>query len=92
MVSRAGRRRTGDRFPLDTGYPQGFTNPVWVIAGDQPVRDRASADYRSDGLTSFSSLPRRGRGGGHRKRRTMCTGQFDEARQVYQRLGSEDRR
>ena len=28
-----------DRFPLDTGYPQGFTNPVWVIVG-QPSRPR----------------------------------------------------
>ena len=35
----------GDRFPLDTSYPQGFTNPVWVIVGNQPVRDRASAEY-----------------------------------------------
>jgi hypothetical protein len=28
-----------ERFPLDTGYPQAFTNPVWVTMGSQPVRD-----------------------------------------------------
>src|SRR5688572_21650088 len=34
-----------DRFPLDTAYPQGFTNPVWVAVGNGPVRDRTSAEY-----------------------------------------------
>ena len=34
----------GDRFPLDTSYPQGFTNPVWVTVGITDSH-RASAEY-----------------------------------------------
>jgi TolB protein len=34
-----------DRFPLDAIYAQALTNPVWTLVGDQPVRDRASAEY-----------------------------------------------
>ena len=30
---------------MDVTYVQAFTNPVWLLAGDQPVRDTAAAEY-----------------------------------------------
>ena len=28
-----------ERAPLDARYAQAFTNPIWITAGEQPVRD-----------------------------------------------------
>ena len=81
-----------DRFPLDTGYPQGFTNPVWVIAGDQPVRDRAAADYALRWIDKLQQLAEAWPGWRSPQEKNHVYAQFEEARQVYQRLGREDRR
>ena len=32
-------------FPVENTRPQAVTNPVYVIAGGRPIRDRASAEY-----------------------------------------------
>ena len=75
MVSRSCRR---DAAPIDfRSIPviaQGFTNPVWVIVGDQPIRDRASADTPCDGSTNFRSSPMRGPDGARRRKRITSTG------------------
>ena len=81
-----------DRFPLDTGYPQGFTNPVWVIAGDQPVRDRAAADYALRWIDKLQQLAEAWPGWRSPQEKNHVYAQFEEARQVYRRLGREDRR
>jgi hypothetical protein len=81
-----------DRFPMDTSYPQGFTNPVWVIVGDQPVRNRAAADYSLRWIDKLQQLAEAWPGWRSQKERDHVYAQFDEARQIYRRLGSEDRR
>jgi TolB protein len=80
-----------DRFPLDTSYPQGFTNPVWVIAGDQPVRSRAAADYALRWIDKLQQLAEAWPGWRSQKERDHVYAQFDEARQVYRRLGGVSR-
>jgi hypothetical protein len=80
-----------DRFPLDTSYAQGFTNPVWVIAGNQPVRDRAAADYALRWIDKLQKMADAWPGWRSTKEKDHVYGQFEEARQVYRRLASEAR-
>ena len=81
-----------DRFPLDTSYAQGFTNPVWIVAGDRPVRDRAAADYALRWIDKLQQLAEAWPGWRSPQEKAHVYAQFEEARQVYQRLGSEDRK
>ena len=78
-----------DRFPLDTAYAQGFTNPVWVIVGDQPIRDRASADYALRWIDKLHKLAEAWPGWRSSKEKDHVYAQFEEARAVYRRLASE---
>jgi TolB protein len=78
-----------DRFPLDTGYPQAFTNPVWVIVGNRPVRERASAEYALRWIDKLQMLAEKWPGWRSQKEKDHVFAQFEEARQVYRRLASE---
>jgi Tol biopolymer transport system component len=80
-----------DRFPLDTAYPQAFTNPVWVIAGDRPVRSRAAADYALRWIDKLQQLAEAWPGWRSVQEKNHVYAQFDEARQIYRRLANEDR-
>jgi hypothetical protein len=79
----------GDRFPLDTAYPQGFTNPVWVTIGSQPIRHRASAEYALTWIDKLQKLAEAWPGWRSQKEKDHVYAQFDEARRVYRRLASE---
>jgi TolB protein len=79
----------GDRFPLDTGYPQGFTNPVWVLVGNQPIRDRASAEYSLRWIDKLQTLAEAWPGWRSAKEKAHVYGQFDEARRIYRRFAEE---
>jgi len=81
-----------DRFPLDTAYPQGFTNPVWVIAGNQPVRDRASAEYALRWIDKLQKLTEAWPGWRSQKEKDHTYTQFDEARKVYRQLAIESKK
>ena len=78
-----------DRFPLDTSYPQGFTNPIWVIVGNQPIRDRASAEYALRWIEKLHKLAEAWPGWRSPKEKDHVYAQFEEARKVYRRLSSE---
>jgi hypothetical protein len=78
-----------DRFPLDTSYPQAFTNPVWVIVADQPVRNRAAADYALRWIDKLQQLAEAWPGWRSQKEKDHVYAQFEEARQVYRRLAGE---
>ena len=80
-----------DRFPLDTGYPQAFTNPVWIIVGDRPVRDRASAEYSLKWIDKLQQLAEAWPGWRSQKEKDHVYAQFDEARAVYRQRMSEAR-
>ena len=79
----------GDRFPLDTGYPQAFTNPVWVVVGNQPIRNRASAEYSLRWIDTLQMLAEASPGWRSSKEKEHVYAQFDEARKVYRRFLTE---
>ena len=78
-----------DRIPLDTSYPQGFTNPVWVIVGNQAIRDRASAEYSLRWIDKLQKLAEAWPGWRSQKEKDHIYAQFEEARQVYRRFVRE---
>ena len=80
-----------DRLPLDTAYPQAFTNPVWVIVGDAPVRSREAADYALRWIDKLQQLAEAWPGWRSPQEKKHVYAQFEEARQIYRRLGSEER-
>jgi Tol biopolymer transport system component len=75
--------RPADRFPLDTGYPQGFTNPVWVAVNGSPVRDRAAAEYGLKWIDRLQQLADAWPGWRSQKEKDHVYAQFDQARDVY---------
>jgi hypothetical protein len=77
-----------DRFPLDTSYPQAFTNPIWVSVGNQPVRDRSAAEYALRWIDKLQKLADAWPGWRSQREKDHVYGQFDEARRVYRRLAS----
>jgi hypothetical protein len=78
-----------DRFPLDAGYPQAFTNPVWIDVGGQPVRDRDAAAYGTRWIDKLEELAAAWPGWRSDAERLSVFGQFDEARDVYAGLADE---
>jgi hypothetical protein len=78
-----------ERFPLDSSYAQGFTNPVWVSVGTQPVRDRASAEYSLRWIDMLQKLAEAWPGWRSQKEKDHVYGQFEEARKIYRRFLAE---
>ncbi len=78
-----------DRRPLDAGYPQGFTNPIWITVGGHPVRNRAAAEYSIRWIDQLQKMADAWPGWRSPKEKTHVFAQFDEARRVYQRLAAE---
>ena len=78
-----------NRFPLDTGYPQGFTNPVWVMVGNQAIRDKASAEYSLQWIDKLQKLAEAWPGWRSQKEKDHVYAQLEEARQVYRRFVKE---
>ena len=60
-----------------------------MIVGNQPVRDRASAEYALRWIDRLQKLADAWPGWRSPKERDHVYGQFDEARKVYRRLASE---
>ncbi len=87
-------RASGDpreREPLDVPYAQAFTNPVWVLVGDQPVRDRAAADYSMRWIDTLREMAEAWPGWRSDRERAHVFAQFDEARKVYERFAAQAR-
>jgi hypothetical protein len=78
-----------DRFPLDTSYPQAFTNPVWVEVGGRPVRHRGSAEYALRWIDKLQTMADAWPGWRSARERAHVFAQLDEARAVYRRLLNE---
>jgi hypothetical protein len=78
-----------ERYPLDAAYAQAFTNPVWLLVADAPVRDRASAEYALDWIDRLEAMARGTAGWRSEAELDRVVARFDEARQAYRRLHSE---
>ena len=81
--------KADERFPLDVTYAQGFTNPVWLQVGDQPVRSADAADYAVRWIDKLQDLASSWPGWRADKERAHVFAQFDEARAVYRRFARE---
>ncbi len=78
-----------ERFPLDAIYAQGFTNPVWVTVDGKVPRDAAAAEYGIRWITLLRVMAEAWPGWTDEAERAHVLGQFERARQVYQRLAAE---
>ncbi len=78
-----------ERFPLDCGYAQAFTNPVWVIVDEKPVRSREAADYALSWMDRLQEMAEAWPGWRSESERAHVFAQFEEARQVYSKRKSE---
>jgi TolB protein len=78
-----------ERYPLDTTFAQGFTNPVWVKVGSQPVRSTAAASYCLKWIDKLQQLAEAWPGWRSDKEKKHVYAQFDEARAVYRRFLQE---
>jgi hypothetical protein len=78
-----------DRYPLDTGYLQAFTNPVWVTVGNQPVRSKAAADYSIKWIDTLESMAGQWPGWRSEKEKSHVFAQFEEARKIYRQRAAD---
>lgn len=78
-----------ERYPLDTGYAQAFTNPIWVTVGKQPVRSRAAAEYSITWIDTLQKKADAWPGWRSQKEKDHVFAQFEEARTIYRRLASD---
>jgi TolB protein len=78
-----------DRFPLDTTYAQGFTNPIWITVGGQPIRNRGAAEYAIKWIDKLQQMAGEHRDWRSQRERDHVFRQFEEARQVYRRMLGE---
>jgi hypothetical protein len=75
-----------ERYPLDTTFAQGFTNPVWVTVGDRPVRSAEAASYCLTWIDKLQQMAEAWPGWRSQKEKNHVYAQFDEARAVYRRF------
>jgi TolB protein len=78
-----------ERYPLDTTFAQGFTNPVWVTVGDRPVRSAAAASYCLKWIDKLQQMAEAWPGWRSQKEKDHVYAQFDEARAVYRKFLQE---
>ncbi|MEX0964859.1 MAG: CehA/McbA family metallohydrolase [Pseudohongiellaceae bacterium] len=72
-----------ERFPLDVGYAQAFTNPIWFQVGEQPIRNPHSVDYAIRWIDKLQELADAWPGWRSESEKAHVFAQFEEARQVY---------
>ena len=82
-------RLPDERYPLDAAFAQAFTNPIWVLIGDQPVRDAESARYCLRWIDKLQGMADEWPGWRSEKEQEHVDRQFEEARQIYRRFESE---
>jgi hypothetical protein len=72
-----------ERHPFDTGFAQAFTNPIWLVVGNQPVRNGESASYAIKWIDKLKTLAEAEPGWRSQKEKDHVFQQFDEAREKY---------
>jgi len=78
-----------ERFPFDIEYAQALTNPVWVTVDGTPVRSGSAAEYAIRWIDKLQGMAMEWPGWRSDAERSHVLMQFEEARTVYRRLGSE---
>jgi hypothetical protein len=80
-----------ESYPLDTGFAQGFTNPVWVTVGDRPVRNLEAAEYSLEWIDKLTAMAEAAPGWRSQWEKDHVFAQFREARAIYERFAREAR-
>jgi hypothetical protein len=75
--------------PLDTGYAQAFTSPIWITVGNQPVRDLESAQYAIDWIDQLEAQAATHPGWRSAREKDHVLAQFEEARAIYRGFAQE---
>ncbi len=75
--------------PVDDQFPQATTNPIWILVGDQPVRNAESAAYFLRWVDKLTEMAKVHPGWRSDKEKEHVLSQFREARTVYERLLQE---
>ncbi len=74
---------------LDAAYAQAATSAIRVYVGDQPIRNRASAEYFIRWIDKLQKMADEWPGWRSEAEKRHVFAQFDEARRIYQRLAQE---
>ena len=75
-----------ERFPMDVSYVQGFTNPVWISVGNQPIRNAEAARYALQWIDTLQAMADAWPGWRAEDERTHVFAQFEDARDVYRQF------
>jgi hypothetical protein len=78
--------------PIDDGFPQATTNPIWIYVGDAPIRSEESAQYFIQWIDKLTALAEAHPGWRSQKERDHVLSQFKEARAVYEKLQQQGAR
>ena len=76
-------------FPVENTRPLAVTNPIYVIVGGQPIRDRASAEYFVKWIDVLTKMASEHPGWRSDKEKAHVLGQFKEARDIYVKRAAE---
>jgi hypothetical protein len=76
-------------FPVENTRPLAVTNPIYVIVGGQPIRDKASAEYFVKWIDILTGMAEAHPGWRSDKEKAHVLGQFTEARGIFVARGSE---
>ena len=63
----------GRTFPVENTRPLAVTNPIYVIAGGQPIRDRASSEYFVKWIDILTGMAEKHPGWRSERRRRTCS-------------------
>jgi len=74
---------------LDAAYAQAATSAIRVYVGDQPIRNRASAEYFIRWIDKLQKMADEWPGWRSEAEKRHVFAQFEEARGVYQKLAQE---
>jgi TolB protein len=73
--------------PIEDNRPMATTNPVYVIVGNRPIRNKASADYFVRWIDKLTEMANAHPGWRSDKEKQHVLAQFKEAREVYVNRG-----
>jgi hypothetical protein len=85
------RARGSGSHPVDDEYVVAETSPVYVYAGDQPIRSKEDAEYFMRWIDGITKLAQQHPGWRSERERTHVLGQFAEARKIFEQRAREAR-
>jgi hypothetical protein len=65
------------------------TNPVYVLVGDQPIRNKESADYFVEWIEKLTEMANEHPGWRSDRERDHVLAQFEQAQEIYVQRGLE---